>query len=862
MAKPIQSYRCVWLFVLCSSACLGHTQTDVDPDDLYLDLSSSWHYLQSERKNPDALFPPTSRFIPLETEPPVAFQDFGNAYWFRTTLVNRSSEPIRRVLRISHQHLRVAHFWAFEDGVVIAEGIDGISTDMSKKAVPTAKPIFDFVIPAQSKVELMVFAHTADRMRWETTLWEPLALGRDHVTHKLIVGILFGVLLVMAAYNFLIAIITKQRAYLLLASFISSLMFLQIVVQDIGVVYLWPEHPSVTRTLLAPTLVLFCLSCYLFSVAYLEAGKEGWLRRMHWGVLAYALLVAGINMAFLDVRFLIMSAFVALIPTLALFALAIKRAYRGDFLARRFIVAFSPLIGVLVAVSANRILNFGWPLETGQLLLALACAAVSVSLAIAMAYRIRKLRVDQQEAEHTALLAKFRAKEATFEAEIATQENQAKSAFLATMSHEIRTPMNGILGMADLLNQTDLSTQQRSYIDTLSRSGQGLMAILNDVLDYSKVEAGHLELELSATSIDQVLDDVIALFRDALNRADLVLLTEVDPSVPFYATIDANRVKQVLANLVSNAIKFTQEGTITIHVRADASSLAFQVRDQGIGMDANTLAGLFERFKQADSSISRRFGGTGLGLAISKRLIELMGGHISAKSTPGRGTTMFFDIAFQPSPLPAEKVAYRAFAYSGKHAAYRKQLERIARRYDLVMVDPDSLSQDGVLLTDRKTEHGITLGDELGLPLMVHELLSVLDCGPRQEAEALTDYPLEGVNVLVAEDNPTNRLVVGKILKNWGANVEFAEDGAAAVSQYHRLKHKLQLILMDCEMPELDGYGATRTIRADNANLPIVALTAHALPEFKERALSAGMSEYITKPVEQERLLETINGLL
>ena len=842
-------------------ATLSFAVTEVRPTDLRIDLSNSWHYVKSASENPTEQPPRAEVFKPLPVNQHSAFEAFGDAYWFRTTITNNSSVQLRRVLKLSHQHLRIAQLSVVHDGVVISQQTDGIVTDMSDKALPTGKPIFDFRIPAQSSVELVAFAHSVDRMRWETTLWEPLALGRDLTNQKFLFALVLGVLIVMAIYNFFIATITKQRDYLLLSGFITSIIFLQIAANDLGVVYLWPEHPIITRFMLPPAIFAFAFALYLFANAYLEVEKEGWLKWMHNTVLIYVPCCMVLNLVILDARVLIASSFGILLPVFITLGIATSRALNGDALAKRFVLAFSPLLLTLAAIASNRIFNFGWGTDTPQMVLAIGCALVSVSLALAMAYRIRKLREDQQEAHHSALLARFKAKEAAIEAEVATQENNAKSAFLATMSHEIRTPMNGILGMAELLRQTELQPQQRNYVETLSRSGEGLMAILNDVLDFSKVEAGALELEPCETSIDQTIDDVVALFREPIQRAELSLVTKIDADVPHFVHIDANRLKQVLSNIISNAIKFTKAGTIRVNVRAlNTDRLKFEVEDQGIGIDEESLSGLFERFKQADSSISRRFGGTGLGLAISKSLIELMGGEISATSTVGVGTKMTFDIEAPKAPEPSSKDQYRAFTYAGSDSEIEQQLSQIAVRHGLAKVP--SPTENVVILSDTSATGGLVFGTDLKLPLIVGELLNALSQQSPSTTLEVQDRPLQDVNVLVVEDNPTNRLVVGKILKNWGAQVEYAENGLEAIDQYQAMGDDLRLILMDCEMPELDGYGATEAIRKENSELPIIALTAHALPEFKDRALSAGMSEYITKPVDRKQLLATIQSLI
>ncbi|NKB99824.1 MAG: response regulator [Pseudomonadales bacterium] len=863
---------CAWLLVLAQVLLVQvvFAATAIDLTAPNTELSKTWRYLAANATAPPDTLPTRADFQPIPEDQTGSFEQFDRGYWFSTRVHNPSDTDQRRILEISHYHIRIARLWVIQDGEITSIQTDGLATGFSGKPIPTGNPLFDITIPAQQELELVVFAHTVDRMRWHTELWKPLALGAKYTNQRFVLGLLFGIILVMAIYNLFIAAITKEGSYFYLGTFLISLLVLQVVAQDYGSVYLWPDYPVISGTLIGPALILFCLSCFLFSQEFLGVVREGVHKWIYKAMLGYAVIMVPVNMLFTSPQLMIASGVPYLLPLLVTFAIAIFRAVRGDSLSRHFILAFSPLIAVLVAITANRMLNWGWQTELPQMLLALACALVSVSLAIAMAYRIRSMREQHQAAEHSALLARFKAKEAASDAEVAMQENQAKSAFLATMSHEIRTPMNGVLGMADLLKQTELSPQQLNYVETLARSGKSLMSILNDVLDYSKVEAGHLELEIQDTSVDQLIDDVVVLFREPITRSSLHLYVLIDAAVPLFVQIDAGRVKQVLSNLLSNAIKFTKEGNIHIRVtmERDASGpvLSFQIADQGIGMESEVLAGLFERFKQADSSISRRFGGTGLGLAISKSLTELMGGTISAASEPGLGTTMTFSVTTTLTGVAPTQSQHASFAYLGKDSNFNTVFAALASRHHLVQV---SREEAAILILDpdqtdtTTSQQTVVLGKDLVLPMTTTDLLHALVLTPHEPDKQIdTELPLKDIKILVAEDNATNRLVVGKILRNWGADVDFAENGIEAVAQWRTLGDELKLILMDCEMPELDGYGATEQIRAHDVEVPIIALTAHALPEFKERALNSGMSEYITKPLDKALLLNAIEDLV
>jgi CheY-like chemotaxis protein/nitrogen-specific signal transduction histidine kinase len=368
--------------------------------------------------------------------------------------------------------------------------------------------------------------------------------------------------------------------------------------------------------------------------------------------------------------------------------------------------------------------------------------------------------------------------------------NQLKSQFLANMSHEIRTPLNAIIGLSGLGLEESDPEKLREYLGIIHRSGQGLLGLINDILDVSKIEAGRMTLEAVPFDLSGLLRSLQEMLAVSAEAGGLSFLIRQEPGVPAVVVGDPLRVRQVLTNLLANAIKFTPAGgqvELAVASGGGASLLRFRVSDTGIGMDPEQVAGLCRPFTQADASTTRRFGGTGLGLSISRQLARLMGGGLFVESSPGAGTTIHFVVVL-PAASPAEAAALSSPA------------------------PPDPRGHPGARL--------------------------------------------EGRRVLLVEDNRVNQLIALKLLEKVGIEVTLAENGVQAVEAACVGAGRFDAILMDLQMPEMDGYEATRVIRArlGDAAAPIIAMTAHAMLEERERCLAAGMVAHLAKPIDVSRL--------
>jgi len=888
--------------------------------------------------------------------------------WARFSIKNTMQRPVEYYLETKYPLLdRLELYIPAADGTFQVT-ITGDRFPFQTRAIQYRNSIFPLSLAPLEQKTIYLRCETTSSLNLPLTLHSPANLIAEISREQTLLGIYYGILLVMMIYNLFIYLGLKDNTYLYYVLFVFTYMLFQLSLNGMAFQYFWPESIWWANN----CTPFFIFLAYIFGTQFtrkiLNTPKNA--PRMD-GILLACLffsVIGGILTLFLGYHLSIRLATLMSLTVIALMAAGFICMFNGYRPARYYAIAWSvSLLGITVyALKTFGILphNFitHWGIQIGS-----AWEVILLSMGLADRFHLMKQEKEQLQTQHALELGQaHQTLEKSFlELELfknsleklvekrtedlnqinknlarevldrqraeqrAEAASKAKSQFLASMSHEIRTPMNAILGMAKMAAKSAEAPRMQQYLKIIQDSGMSLVHLISDILDFSKIEAGRLDLEFTPFDLQENLDALVDLFARQIGEKGIELIVSVERTVPSALVGDPLRLRQILVNLINNACKFTERGEIVVRVSHEKSAgekttLKFSVRDSGSGINHDQIRKLFEEYTQADNSITRLYGGTGLGLAISKQLVNLMGGEISAESEPGKGSTFHFtvEVAMQAKELQFRQVlpphlqgttvllavphpilratlqeCLAGFGCSALPLASAEEVREALHaagkkvRPALLLLDlgmpgisteslPDLLQGENraspvkvILLCPFGSESGAknskspsTAAAVVSKPVKSSELFGAIKAclGPtadlpapdRNETTVPTDThlePLAGKRVLIAEDDPINQEVASQLLTNMGIMVDIAGNGQAALELLREKTYAA--VLLDVTMPVMDGITAARAIRQTlSLTLPIIAVTANALTEDREKCLAAGMNDFLTKPVDSEQL--------
>lgn len=716
-----------------------------------------------------------------------------SAIWFLIPLHNDTSE-LDWIIQAGRPHMDHLDLFLFDQqDQLIASFRHGDQVPWNKRPYPHTNLLFPLELKPGQDYRLVFRATSVGGIELPLVAMTPYAFQQYDTVFQNFVGLYLGAIGVMLLFNLLLYFSIRDSSYLMYCLYLTGLLGYLTSRESLPFKLLWPDHPWLNNPVQAASAILGTGFVALFASDFMRL-REARPRIGHavhyagWTLVILAPLSTLVETG--TVLRIVTASAGFLVPPII--AITVDRIRAGYHPARYFLLSFSPfaVMVILFMLKTFSFIDSSWLIDHG---FEVGSMIEAWLLSFALAYRFTMLRDENERIQRDATVElEQRVVERTRELHNALN---ARSQFLAVMSHEIRTPLNGIIGTVDMLKDGVSDAEQQRHLHVIEQSGNTLLTLINDILDYASIESGKVPIISEQFNLPALASETVGLYSQNAKIKGLKIDLQIDPNIGTLCQGDTVRLRQILGNLISNAVKFTERGQVTVRLQRDHENVdyvLFEVEDTGIGIAPDTLSQLFELFQQADSSTRRRYGGTGLGLAICRQLVELIGGEIGVQSTPGKGSRFWFRL-----PLPKTSVEQR-------------QAEAI---------------------------------DKAG------------------------ENRTPGVRLLIVDDNHVNLLVAQGLARKLGHQVEVAESGPEAIAVLLNDSRPYDLILMDCEMPDMDGFETTaEIIRLQNEGkvppIPVVALTAHAVPDKIRACHEAGMISHIAKPINSEKLDRELRTIL
>lgn len=842
-------------------------------------------------------------------------------HWFLMDLANESVSSVAWLLQIKYPLLDFIDVYLIKDAGKIEQWHTGDQRNYDTRTYDYRNFLFPIELETLEEAKLLIRVDNAGSMQVPMILWDEKEFYKSEQKSSIPNGIFMGLFLVLIIYNFFLYISTKDSSYLYYVLFASSFISFFMSISGYGFQYIWPNSLFFQQHCVFVFVCLANIGMAEFTIRFLRIPEYN---RIIYRMLRIVTVVTSIIfclMIFLPYKFMIQVLMLACLYTATISTIVGLRkiatmGMSAIFYASGWVIMavgiFLLILNKFAVIEATLITEYAAPASV---------IIFSLLLSFALGIRIQEERKSLLIAENKvlssqkeALQSRLKASKMEFENKkiqvTAEAESRSKNAFLAMMSHEIRTPLNGIMGLSQLLKSSPLDEKQKQYADTIYSSGESLLTIINDILDFSKILAGKLDIESIDVNAFDLISNCTTIFASQLKSKNILLYANIEPALPIEFQSDPVRLRQVLLNYLSNAIKFTDHGEIHLSLKfnKNLNEITIEVDDQGIGIPKEKQSKLFDAFSQADSSTTRRYGGTGLGLAICKQISKLMDGDVGVKSSEGEGSMFWFKCKVnalshieQGYSQPVNKHYLAALNSESEFNFIKSQLENWQCQLSTVSEESPDTQYSGLFLDLEnmlneniheicanhkiRKEQIFTLGEfnddsKLCRPLTTATLYNLIYNHSTKYTDPLnkTEHkksgpqdingtrPLNGLHILIAEDNQVNQLVIKAVLKKLGSEFTLVENGELAVEAMHDSPESFDLILMDCEMPIMDGFTATERIRAlpenGNRHIPIIALTAHAMAIHKDRAQAVGMNGFVSKPLKQEELVSTIHNAI